>query len=129
MGAQCSSCGKKDIVLHLTEENRYGAPGSSKSKADPYAAQREAEAARLLQRVAAAHLALAAEPIKPPGLNIPTLSGAEYNNPNDLVSNVVETARGLVEGTNLALRKGLANLGMGDDGHELNDYEEPQNRR
>ena len=60
--------------------------------------QREAEAAKLLQRAASAHLALT-DPLKPPGLNIPT-----DNNEKNVVENVIDTARGLMEG----LFKGMA---------------------
>jgi hypothetical protein len=51
-------------------------------------AKREAEAAMLLQRAASAHLALA-EPVKPPGLNIPAPST------EGVIANVIESARGV----------------------------------
>lgn len=54
-------------------------------------AKREAEAAMLLQRAASAHLALA-EPVKPPGLNIPA---PPTDGPNAVIANVIESARGV----------------------------------
>lgn len=59
---------------------------------------REAEAAKLLQRAAAAHLALA-EPAKPPSLSIPASS-----EPSNVMSGVMESARGLVDGLASAFR-------------------------
>lgn len=54
-------------------------------------AKREAEAAMLLQRAASSHLALA-EPVKPPGLNIPAQS---TEGANAVIANVIESARGV----------------------------------
>lgn len=55
-------------------------------------AKREAEAAMLLQRAASAHLALA-EPVKPPGLNIP--APPSDGSANTVIANVIESARGV----------------------------------
>lgn len=55
-------------------------------------AEREAEAAKLLQKAATAHLALA-EPMKPPGLSIPV---PDQN--TNIVVNVIDTARKAMEG-------------------------------
>jgi hypothetical protein len=72
-------------------------------------AQYTMEAAMLLQRAAAAHLALT-EPMKPPGLSIPA-------GQTNVVESVIETARGLVKGAGdlVAGVLGLSNEGGGGD--------------
>lgn len=85
------------LQLAATAHLRKKAGNAEPSKADKAKVEedsaakalREAEAASLLQRAATAHLALA-EPVKPPGLNIPTQESGPA-----IIANVIESARGV----------------------------------
>jgi hypothetical protein len=115
MGAACScgegSAGRRE---RIEKKQRQQIAKQKQAIADKEAqaakANAELEAAMLLQRAAAAHLALT-EPIKPPTLSIPTIS----DQPN-VVEAVIETARGLVKGASdiVAGALGLANEGSDD---------------